>query len=309
MKASIVETMIDSLRPLYQNTVPKRVRHSIATVRGQLASSNLRWWKAAIKRQFGQHVAQVQLDHGTFLVDLRDLGVGLPTYVSLEYEPKETAFLASTIKPGMVAYDIGANIGIMMGLMSKLTGAGGQVIGFEPDTYNHFLAQQNIQRNGLENTRLFNCALGAAEGTLNVYASSTNFGDHRVYQTDNRAGGHQVAVHRLDTFVTDNELRQPDFIKMDVQGYEIHVLNGMTALLDQPRALTLLTEYWPHGIREAASNPADMKEIMTDLGFESYQIADDTSLQPVNWKTLDESLQTIQGTDNQYTNLVFRKKQ
>ncbi len=68
----------------------------------------------------------------------------------------------------MVAYDIGANIGIMMGLMSKCVGSNGQVKGFEPDTYNHSLAVQNIQRNQLSNTRLFNCALGAVEGTLKV---------------------------------------------------------------------------------------------------------------------------------------------
>ena len=307
MKASLMESIITSLRPFYQKAVPKSVRHSIATARGRLAQNNLRTLNAAIKKKLGQNVASVRLSHGDFLVDLRDLGVGLPTFITREYEALECDFLRRVVKPGMVAYDIGANIGIMMGLLSKLTSASGQVIGFEPDAYNHSLAKQNIERNSLTNATLFNCALGSEEGTLHVYKSSSNFGDHRVYKADDRSEGHEIAVHKLATLIDQNQLRSPDFIKMDVQGYEIEVLKGMSEVLARPGALTLLTEYWPHGLKAAGSDPLEMRRLMSNLGFRSYRIKEDTNLEELDWDQLDRELAKITDTDNCYANLVFQK--
>ncbi len=53
---------------------------------------------------------------------------------------------------------------------------------------------------------------------MKIYRSDDNFGDHRMYATENRAPGHEVVVERLDELVQRENLPLPNFIKIDVQG-------------------------------------------------------------------------------------------
>lgn len=299
--------MIRPLRTLYQLVLPEKLREELAVTRQLAKEYGARAYWAYTWKKLGINVASVRLGHGTFNVDLRDIGVGFPTYLKREYEPKETQFLNSMVGMGSTVFDIGTNVGIMLGVLSKLVGNNGQVIGFEPDAYNYKLALGNIDRNNLRNAKVLNCALGDKEGVLHVFPSLTNFGDHRVYQADTRTVGHEVPVRRVDDLISIGELPRPDFIKMDVQGYEVHVLEGMLDLLRSSNKMTLLMEYWPHGIKQAGADPEKVRAIMSGFGFSGYLIQDDMSLLPLDWSVLERDLLLANDLDNAYTNLVFKK--
>ena len=299
--------MTRPLRSFYQLLLPEKLREELAITRGLATQYGTRAYMAFAMKKLGFNVASVQLSHGTFHVDLRDIGVGFPTYLQRQYEPKETQFLNSVVTKNAVVFDIGTNVGIMLGVLSRLVGEKGQVIGFEPDSYNYTLALRNMARNQLSNSKVLNVALGDKEGTLHVFQSPTNFGDHRVYQADSRAVGHEIPVRRVDDLVEKGELPRPNFIKMDVQGYEVHVLKGMLDLLRSSTNLTLLMEYWPHGIKQAGEDPLFIKTIMSDLGFHGFLIQDDMTLMPLDWTVLERDLLLANDLDNAYTNLVFKK--
>ncbi len=110
----------------------------------------------------------MDIEHATIYVDLRDNGVGRPIFVERDYEPTERAFIQSVVKSGMVAYDIGTNIGYMATLLGQCVGHSGRVIGFEPDPHNYSLAQKNVAHNSMSQVTVYNCALEGNAANENI---------------------------------------------------------------------------------------------------------------------------------------------
>jgi FkbM family methyltransferase len=161
-------------------------------------------------------------------IDLRDEGVGHIMYDSRDYEPVETRFVTQTLKPGGVFLDIGANIGFYSVQASRVAGPEGRVVAIEPDSYNFGLLKQNIRANqvGAPITPL-NIALGEDPGVAYLHKNPLNFGDHRMYgKVADARHTTEVTVKPLDMVVRDLALPQVDLIKMDVQGFEFHVLRA-----------------------------------------------------------------------------------
>ena len=72
-----------------------------------------------------------------------------------------------------------------------------------------------------------------------------------------------------------------DFIKIDTQGWEINVLEGMQGCLHQNPKLVILFEFWPGGLRHAGRQPADLLAMLFELGFAVTTI-EGSSVLPAN---------------------------
>lgn len=299
---------VHPLRAICRATLPRSLRHQLLLRAYWLTRPGRRAILATLLKSIGRHIQPVEIEHGIIYVDLRDTGVGRPIFVERDYEPTERAFIQSVVKPGMVAYDIGTNIGYMATLLGRCVGNSGRVIGFEPDPHNYSLAQMNVARNSMTQVTVYNCALGSEPGRMKIYRSDDNFGDHRMYATENRAPGHEVAVERLDELVQRENLPSPNFIKIDVQGFEYKVFQGMHRILEQCQDLTILTEYWPYGIRGAGDDPIAYRQLFQTYGFDAFELADDGTLAPADWARMDRDF----GPENPvphsaYSNIVFKK--
>jgi hypothetical protein len=88
---------------------------------------------------------------------------------------------------------------------------------------------------------------------------------------------------RLDDCVTG----PVDLIKMDVQGFEVHALDGMETVIAASPRLTVFTEFWPEGLRRAGSDAAKFLRRLRSLGMEIFfineyanrlELADDAAL-------------------------------
>lgn len=163
----------------------------------------------------------------------------------------ERRFVRSRVRPGMTCVDVGANVGVYTQLLAHLVGPQGRVLAFEPSPSNFaLLARRQL---GL-NVEIVQAAVGAFSGTTTLHLSSTLNVDHRTYATDDVRTGVQVPLVRLDDAVQGAEV---DFVKMDVQGYELHVLRGMTAILHGQRRLSMILEFWPWGSGWPVATPAN----------------------------------------------------
>jgi len=168
--------------------------------------------------------------------------------------------------------DIGANQGLYTLLFSQRVGPAGRVIAFEPDDMLHAALADNVAHNRAENVRTHHLALGSQRGTMTLYRSLLNSGDNRL-AADGRGGGPwepvPIRVERLDEALAGQRL---DFIKMDVQGWEMEVFRGMEGLLDDPRnqTLAIFFEYWPRGLRHAGSDPQELLRFLTARGFDLF---------------------------------------
>jgi FkbM family methyltransferase len=166
----------------------------------------------------------------------------------LSDEP-DLAAIGLLTKPGDTVLDIGANFGLFTRFLSESVGKTGRVYSFEPTGDMFGVLENNCSQLGLTNTRAFRTALsdrtGSSEmvipmwedGTLNHYEASLS-GD-----SDNPTGGKTVAVETttLDDFCAHHGVDRIDFIKCDVEGHEIEVLEGARRTLLHHRP-TLLIE-------------------------------------------------------------------
>ncbi|TND07572.1 MAG: FkbM family methyltransferase [Bacteroidetes bacterium] len=172
---------------------------------------------------------------------------------TLRGDRKENDFFQflELIPEGASVLDIGANIGIMTVHLSRRTGSG-KVFAFEPMPDNLRALNRIIRHFGLENVRVFDCALGDRDGEVEmvmpVEGKARQQGlSHVVHETiteRNEGIRLKTALRKLDNI---KELRDPSAnikgIKMDVENFESFVLEGGKELLQQWWPV-IYTELW-----------------------------------------------------------------
>ncbi len=180
------------------------------------------------------------------------------------------------IRPGWVCCDVGAQAGDYMVEMALLAGPQGRVFAYEPIPHYAELIEATLQHNHLANVTFKAAAVGAQSGTISVpYAMLTGSllkpGRTAKIRIGSVSGAQiaQVPIVRLD-----DELEQLDAIKMDVEGYEVHTLNGMKTLIVNNPAMILLLEVHNRQLPAAGCSLEELATLL--LGtykFVVYQIS------------------------------------
>jgi len=209
----------------------------------------------------------VEFEGSKVCVDPRDIGVSLYLITEGTYEPRLTQLLSELIKPGMVVVDGGANVGCFTMLAAKLVGGVGRVYAFEPAPESFELLERGIELNGYSNVVATRCALSSYSGSETLYLDRSNFGASslRGANVADREGQVEVPVTSLDDFFAGSGVAV-DLIKLDTQGAEGLVLEGAQSLLAQPQ-LTIVSEFWPAGLRSLGTDPAEFLRQLRDRGF------------------------------------------
>lgn len=252
--------------------LPRTLREPIWNLRRYFRSvdrSTARSSLADFYVSIGRKRATVKLPNGTSMcLDLRDTGVGRPLFCQLPYEPAETLFVSRYLREGMAFGDIGANIGYYTILASTRVGARGKVFAFEPDPWNFRLLSENVCRNGMvDRVAAHQCALGDTEGKLPLWRSAENYGDHRIGPNSVGRSGVEVQIRVYDNLSASDGIPQLDMLKIDVQGYEAHVFQGMGKTLRNAPPNVILMEFWPDGILAAGSDPSEYLASFNSFGF------------------------------------------
>jgi FkbM family methyltransferase len=177
------------------------------------------------------------------------------------------------VLPGFTVVDVGANQGLYSLLFSSLVGPTGGVLSFEPDADLFAALRVNCRQNGAENIRCYNYALGARAEAKVLYRSRVNSGDNRLARSDRPDWFHEVDVktETLDSMLGNTSV---DFIKIDVQGWELEVLKGMTGVCNNNPELRIYFEFWPFALRRAGCDPMQILQHLRQNGFSLYDTAD-----------------------------------
>ncbi len=191
-----------------------------------------------------------------------------------KYEPEIAAAFRQHCRPGMTVFDIGANAGHHLLLLSRLCGDAGHLHAFEPVPENVACLRETLRLNRLRNVTLHELAVSDREGLADFKFSGVFDGFACLEQ-----GGHgrsaaqampgrsiRVQTIDLDAFCKRFGISRVDLIKVDVEGAELLTLRGMTRTLRIHRPI-LIMELW--GAEHVAEGP----RILAQLGYESRTLS------------------------------------
>jgi FkbM family methyltransferase len=154
------------------------------------------------------------------------------------YEPEVTAFLAKHLRSCRVFFDVGASTGYYTRVALKLMDQEGAIIAFEPDP-----TAVGRLRQALSDPRLFvheeavgredhTAILQSREGFVSRIRDESIAGAKYLQHTD-------VRVRSLDEMIKAGQAPSPDLLKVDVEGGEMLVLEGMQRLLQTRPAMAV----------------------------------------------------------------------
>ncbi|MES2567514.1 MAG: FkbM family methyltransferase [Bacteroidota bacterium] len=179
----------------------------------------------------------------------------------------EISLMKKYIKKGDSVLDIGANIGFYAEILSDIVGEKGIVHCFEPDTVNFKHLQKRSK--SLPNVTTNNKAVSEKTEVLKIYTSKQLNVDHRTYKPDHYDQEIDIEAISIDEYLGANA--QVNFIKMDIQGFEMSAVKGMTQTLKSPE-LKMLSEFWPYGMRKAGTSVLYYFHFLKQYNFFIYLI-------------------------------------
>lgn len=158
------------------------------------------------------------------------------------------------LKPGMRVVDAGAHAGFFTTYAAEKVGPTGHVFAFEPEPDNFHLLCENVK--DFDNVTVYNKALWFEKDTLLLNLSHSS-AEHSLVNKQPGAPAVSVQAVRMDSVV-----ERIDFVKIDVEGVELQVLQGATALFHEKSPLVTMEI----GEKERK----DVHKFLEDLGYTVY---------------------------------------
>ncbi len=166
-------------------------------------------------------------------------------HVEGEFEPEMVSLFQLLLQPTDTVLDVGANIGCTSLLFGDLAS---KVYSFEPSPTTYRWLVQNVQRAKLNNVEPINLGLGKDAGTFELTFAPNNRSGGFVSNLTSASEGHQletITIAKGDDFISERQVTKVDFIKIDVEGFEQSVIEGLAVTIarDQP-IVVLELNHW-----------------------------------------------------------------
>jgi FkbM family methyltransferase len=199
---------------------------------------------------------------------------------SLAKDDRVVRLFRALLREGDAVLDVGANIGRMSVLASRLVGSGGSVFSFEPSPKVVSSLYRNLQINGCENVIAHNSAVSDVDGPVTFHMPlGTNSGWGSLRELGVGASLRvEVMCRRLDSML--GALPPIALLKIDVEGADLKVVRGAQQLVQRDQPIIVL-EFSPSWIRQLGDDPDSLVGFLDRLGYHLYEVSD-THLCPVN---------------------------
>lgn len=200
----------------------------------------------------------------------------LAAYLSLggHFEYGTEILYRKVIRSDMVVVDIGANVGIYTLHALK---AGAEVYAFEPTPETFNILRHNVALNGFEyspKVHLYNSAVSDREEMTEFAVVSNSCGHNSMFRENKDDKIIRVPTVRLDDTLDGIKI---DCFKVDVEGAEMLVLNGMESLLKNNASVVGFVEFAPGNLRRSGIEPRDLYDRLNQMGFRDIRLIDETS--------------------------------
>lgn len=180
-------------------------------------------------------------------------------------------------------FDVGSNVGVWTVLMNKAN-PGAKIHSFEPNPETYRLLEKNAQRNGCSHVVLNRSAVSDSAGEISfqVPENASIFG-----RVTPKTGGQDeegrfssarsfsVPTIRLAEYCRTNSINEIDFLKVDVEGYELAALMGLEPLLSQRKVKALYVETMKENHDRMGASFSGLLKFISDCGYRFYTLSED----------------------------------
>ena len=160
----------------------------------------------------------------------------------IKKQAREDLFLTNLNLKNKIIFDIGTWIGLHTLFFAKSVQPMGKVFSFEPNPFNYKELLRNIEVNNFNNIQTYQLAVGGSEYKDQLIFDSTHRSTgslNKTIQTDltlsNTVEKVEIDIVSLDYIIAKEGLPFPEFIKIDVEGFEFDVLLGMKNILENKK--------------------------------------------------------------------------
>lgn len=210
---------------------------------------------------------------GRFRLDLEDQ-VQRCIYCFGVWEPVNTRVIAALLRPGDVFLDVGANVGYFSVLAARRVGPQGQVVAIEPAISRQEKLRQNLVLSQCTNVAVVEAAVGGHEGMALLHLGhATHMGQSSILPIENSSGAYEVRVATLPELVAPDLLRRSRVVKIDVEGLEQDVIDGLAPhYADLPHDGAIIMEVSPQRLESVGRTAQDLLDLLASWGYTAYLV-------------------------------------
>jgi FkbM family methyltransferase len=242
------------------------------------------------------------------ILDSRDLSLTPHIIKNGTWEERTTITIENIVKEGMVVVDVGANIGYYTVIMGRLVGLKGKVFAFEVNNEITEILKDNCDINCLFTTseNITICAKAVTDQNKKLQfkvlknhmgsSSVMNFDPEFIIKNKDTFQTKMVDGVSLDSFFPPNF--KIDFIRIDAEGSELLILDGMKRIIKENPNIIIMAEYNKNVIEANGQDTNSFISAFTKNGFSAYNINDTGLLNKCDSSYLEKYL---------VTDLIFKK--
>jgi FkbM family methyltransferase len=229
--------------------------------------ANSRVFRSALAAESSERT--IRLKSGALIIVPTDDYVGRSIYYFGDLDRKLTWLCREILRPGDVAIDIGANIGLVSLNMAAFVGPSGRVEAFEPQPRLWPFLRRSIELNSFSQITLHPIALGAEDGTLELSIPLFNSGGASLHHRYDNNDCVEITVRNSGKYLSSLDLPRIRLMKIDVEGYEQVVLSNATSFFVSNPPESILFELNDHSV---PFHEQPVVLLLRDLDYELYNI-------------------------------------
>jgi FkbM family methyltransferase len=182
-------------------------------------------------------------------------------YVGTNYEMPIIEKVVQEVQPGDIFWDVGANFGRYSCIVSKVTPVD-EIVAFEPHPENISRLKENLEYNNISNVSIQHYALSDTDGSMTL--SGDGLGNISMMKKE---GQKSVTADLNRGDAVSKEMGIPNIVKIDVEGAESKVIEGMTSILEHPQCRMIVCE-----LHTETTEPNDIATKLAPHGFSVSRI-------------------------------------
>lgn len=247
--------------------IVRRLQSRLERLRRQRRAAS--WQKVSASGGYVRHAVRP----GLFLDLPAESELSRFVYVD-NLEGIERRLLSSLLRPGDLFVDVGANFGLYAIDAATLVGPSGAVLAFEPASSAFDHLRHNIDRAGLTNIDARQIAISDSDGQAVMKVSRGGRDAWNTLGASLHESAHElqpVKTTTLDAIVAGQQTsRQPAMVKVDVEGWEDHVVRGAATLLGGADAPLVQMEFAPDYCLANGVDIASLRDALIGHGYELF---------------------------------------